>query len=54
VNEVAIRTLARAVGLGDVAVWQHHLSDLAGTWHDDLEFDAALAEQDGIDGSLWL
>jgi hypothetical protein len=52
-NEIAIRALARAVGLGDVAVRQRDLSDLAGTWQDDPEFDAALAEQDRIDESLW-
>jgi hypothetical protein len=52
-NEVAIRALARAVGLGDSAVRQRDLSDLAGSWQEDPEFDAALAEQDEIDESLW-
>jgi hypothetical protein len=52
-NEVAIRALARAVGLGDAAVRQRDLSDLAGTWQDDPEFDVALAEQDRVDESLW-
>ena len=52
-NEVAIRALARAVGLGDTAVRHRDLGDLAGTWQEDPEFDAALAEHDQIDESLW-
>ena len=52
-NEIAIRALARAVGLGDAPVRQRDLGDLAGTWHEDPEFDAVLAEHDVIDESLW-
>jgi hypothetical protein len=52
-NEVAIRALARAVGLGDAVVRQRDLGDLADTWQEDPEFDAALAEHDRIDESLW-
>ena len=29
------------------------LSDVAGTWHEDPEFDKAIAEQDTIDPDLW-
>jgi hypothetical protein len=52
-NEVAVRALARAVGLGDMAVRQRDLGDLAGTWQEDPEFDAALEDHDRIDESLW-
>ena len=52
-NEVAIRALARAVGLGESPVRQRDLGDLAGTWQEDPEFDAALADHDEIDESLW-
>ncbi|MBI4545256.1 MAG: hypothetical protein HY703_08680 [Gemmatimonadetes bacterium] len=52
-NEVAIRALARAVGLAEQPMRHRDLRDLAGTWHEDPEFDAALAEHDRIDASLW-
>jgi hypothetical protein len=52
-NEVALRALARAVGLGDDPVRHRDLGDLAGTWQEDPEFDAALRDQDQIDETLW-
>ena len=52
-NEVAIRALSRAVGVGDEPVRHRDLSDLANTWQDDPEFDAALADHDRIDPGLW-
>ena len=52
-NSVAIEALIRGVGLGETALRQRDLSDVAGTWHEDREFDQALAEQDQIDERLW-
>jgi plasmid stability protein len=52
-NDVALGALARAVGLTDEMVRHRDLSDLAGTWQEDPEFDAALADQDTIDEALW-
>jgi hypothetical protein len=52
-NEVAVSALARALGLGDTVVRQRELGDLAGTWEEDPEFDAVVAEHDEVDESLW-
>ena len=52
-NDVAIRALARALGVSEQPVQHRDLRDLAGTWQDDPEFDAALADSDRIDESLW-
>lgn len=52
-NEIAIRARARAVGLGDTPVRHRDLGDVAGTWQEDPAFDAALAEQEAIEESLW-
>jgi hypothetical protein len=52
-NDVAVQTLARALGLGDAAFVHRDLRDLAGTWVDDPDFDEALAEQDRIDREMW-
>jgi hypothetical protein len=34
-------------------VRQRDLRDLAGTWQDHPQFDAALADQDRIEDSIW-
>ncbi len=52
-NEVAIQALARALGFGNEPLRYRDLCDLVGTWHDDPEFDAAMAEQDRVDEALW-
>jgi hypothetical protein len=52
-NEVALEALARGVGLSDQPVRYRDLSDIAGTWVEDPEFDQALLDQDRIDEELW-
>jgi plasmid stability protein len=48
-NEVAIKALARGLGLSQPRVRQRDLSDIAGSWREDPEFDRALAAQDTVD-----
>jgi hypothetical protein len=52
-NEVTLETLARGAGLTREAVRYRTLSDLAGTWKEDPEFDEAVAEQHAVDRDLW-
>jgi hypothetical protein len=52
-NAVAVEALIRGAGLGSTALRQRDLSDIAGTWQEDGEFDQAIAEQDRIDEHLW-
>ena len=52
-NEAAVEALAQGVGVGSVAVKRRDLSDLAGTWREDAEFDAALPDQRRIDMEAW-
>ncbi|MFQ5790106.1 MAG: hypothetical protein ACE5JI_06460 [Acidobacteriota bacterium] len=52
-NEVVVQALARAMGLTRDAVRHRDLSDLAGTWKEDPEFDQAIADQRVIDEELW-
>lgn len=41
------------MGLAEEPVRCRDLSDLAGTWTEDPEFDRAIADQDRIDEDLW-
>lgn len=52
-NTVAIEALARGAGVGAAALRQRDVSDIAGTWQEDGEFDQVIAEQDRIDEHLW-
>jgi len=52
-NAVAIEALIRGAGLGETALRLRDLSDIAGTWQEDREFDQVIAEQDTIDEQLW-
>jgi len=52
-NMVAIEALIRGTGLGEAPVRQRDLSDVAGTWQEDPDFDDAVADQDRIDERLW-
>ena len=52
-NTIAIEALTRGAGLGEISVRQRDLSDIAGTWKEDPEFDQAITEQDQIDEHLW-
>jgi hypothetical protein len=52
-NRVLVEALTLAAGLGSGDLRHRDLSDLAGSWVEDPDFDAALEAQDLIDGSLW-
>ena len=54
-NDVAVEALALATGNHQSAapVKRRDLSDLAGTWVEDPEFDQIMKEQDQIDPRDW-
>lgn len=52
-NQVLIETMVRGVGLDGQPIKRRDLSYIAGTWEEDPEFDAAIAEQKRIDEELW-
>ena len=52
-NEVAVAALVRGAGLTERARVKRDLSDIAGKWQGDPDFDSAIEEQHRIDESLW-
>ena len=52
-NLVAIEALIRGAGVGGTPLRQRDVSDIAGTWQEDPDFDQALADQDRVDEGLW-
>jgi plasmid stability protein len=52
-NEVVVEALRVALGQADVAVKRRDLGDIAGSWVEDPDIEAALAEQRRIDEDLW-
>jgi plasmid stability protein len=52
-NDVVIAAMSRAVGAEEEPIAHRRLDDLAGTWEEDPEFDAAIEAQDRIDPALW-
>src|ERR1043166_5056557 len=52
-NESAIDSLTKEVGLADEQLRYHDLDPLAGTWQEDAAFDAAMVAQDQVDSRLW-
>jgi len=52
-NDVALEVLKEAAGLENGKRVYHDLDHLIGTWVEDPEFDAALADQRRIDENLW-
>jgi len=52
-NAVAIEALIRGAGLGDTPMRARDLSDVAGSWQEDEEFDRAIADQDQVDEAIW-
>ena len=52
-NEIAVEALARGAGLTGSRTRQRDLTDIAGSWRKDPEFDRALAAQGTIDEDLW-
>jgi len=52
-NDVVLEALTQGLGLSDRPTRYRDLSDIAGTWVDDPETDAALDEQRRVDPDLW-
>lgn len=52
-NSAALRVLGVGLGLTGQLVRHRSLEDVRGTWREDPEFEAAVAEQDRVDESLW-
>jgi hypothetical protein len=52
-NEVAVEALARSFGFSGDPIQCRDLSDLAGTWQEDPDFDKAINDQHVIDEELW-
>ena len=52
-NDVAIEALARGIGVAEGRIRYRSLSQIAGTWTPDPDFEDALAEQDEIDEEMW-
>ena len=52
-NQVVIEALQTGLGLNGEPRKYRDLSDIAGTWVDDPEFDAIMKEQDQIDPEMW-
>jgi len=52
-NEVAIEALGRALDLRGEPMRYRDLSDVAGSWVEDPELEAALKEQRTIDPEQW-
>ena len=53
INEVVLEALARALGFSRKAIRHRDLSDIAGTWKEDPDFDRAIEDQNVIDDELW-
>ncbi len=53
INDIAVAALTDGVGLGAADIVRRDLSDVAGTWVDETDVNAAIAAQDQVDESLW-
>ncbi len=52
-NEIVLQALARAMGFSREPLRHRDLSDIAGRWREDPEFDRAIEDQHVIDDDLW-
>lgn len=52
-NETVVETLRRGLELEATETTFDDLDDLIGTWQKDGAFDAAIAEQDTVDMTVW-
>jgi hypothetical protein len=52
-NEVTLEALSRGAGVDGRQLSRRDISWIAGTWHEDPEFDSAVAAQDQVDSELW-
>jgi plasmid stability protein len=53
VSQVALEMLRAGAGLSAQSPKRRDLSDLAGSWAEDPEFDKIMREQDQIDPEMW-
>ena len=53
VDQIALDALKAGLGVGTTASKRIDLSDVAGTWVEDPEVDAALRDQDRVDPEMW-
>jgi hypothetical protein len=52
-NETVLQAISIGVGMTENQIRYADLDDLAGTWVNDPEFDAAVQEMDRADPELW-
>jgi hypothetical protein len=52
-NEAAVDALAEGSGITGARPKRRDLADIARTWKADKAVEAALADQDRVDGALW-
>lgn len=52
-EQAILDALARDLGVSRPCQKKRDLSDIAGTWEEDPEFDAALEDQRRIDWEMW-
>jgi plasmid stability protein len=52
-NDVLLDALRLATGLAEPRVRHRSLNGIRGTWREDPEFDAAIADHDRVDDELW-
>jgi hypothetical protein len=52
-NQAALEALMEGVGIENPPKKRRDLSDIAGTWVEDKDFDAAIADQHQIDPDMW-
>jgi len=52
-NEVLLDALSKGLGVAEEPAEYHDLDDLAGTWTEDPEFDAAIKAFEVVDKDLW-
>jgi hypothetical protein len=52
-SQATVEALARGIGLGDQRIRRRDLSYMTENWEEDPVFDAAIADQDKVDGEMW-
>jgi protein involved in polysaccharide export with SLBB domain len=53
INETVLQAISMGAGMTENHIRYVDLDDLAGTWTEDPEFDAAIQEMDRVDPELW-
>ncbi|MBI4028457.1 MAG: hypothetical protein HY360_25955 [Verrucomicrobia bacterium] len=52
-NETALETLKRGMGMTEECTLYHDLDDLAGSWRKDPKCEKAIGVQDRVDPGIW-